>query len=210
MRTLRSAVQGLALLALAPLPFGAAAAEGTRVGVFVAAEHGLQQLIGGAQYAGIDMLAADVRAVTSFAFGMRFEVGGWTFGGDLGFGQTDGKLRLEDPAIPLTIRYRNNSQVQFGLHLGRRLREDWLVYGYLSEASRDFDVTLTDGSGSFQQSDGQGILRFGVGVERPINRLFSWRAALGSARAKFDGPTNIDPDRELELALGIILVVYGR
>jgi hypothetical protein len=197
---------GVTLCALAP----PAMAEGPRAGVYVAAEYGRQQLIGGAQYAGTDMLAADVRAVTSFAFGLRFEVRGWAFGGDFGFGQTDGDLRLEDPGIPLTIDYRNNSQTHFGLHLGRRVREDWLVYGYLSEASRDFDVTLTDGGGTFQQTDGQGILRFGVAVERPISRLFSWRAALGSARAKFDGPTNRDPDRELEASLGIVLVVYGK
>jgi hypothetical protein len=187
-----------------------ASAEGTRAGVYVAAEHGLQQLIGGAQYAGTDMLAADVRTVTSFAFGLRFEVRDWIFGGDLGFGQTDGDLRLEDPGIPLTIRYRNNSQTHFGLHLGRRVGEDWRVYGYLSEASRDFDVTLTDGGGTFQQTDGQGILRFGVAVERSITRLLSWRVALGSARAKFDGPTNVDPDRELELGLGLVLAVYGK
>ena len=206
---LRRPFAWLMLAALAAVP-PETVADGTRAGVYVAAEYGRQQLIGGAQYAGTDMLAADVRAVASLAFGLRFEVASWTFGGDLGFGQTDGDLRLVDPGIPLTIEYRNNSQTHVGLHLGRRIRGDWLVYGYLSEASRDFDVTLTDGSGSSRQADEQGILRFGVGIERPVSRVFSWRAALGSARAKFDGPTNARPDRELELSLGIVLAVYGK
>ena len=99
--------------------------------------------------------------------------------------------------------------MHFGAHVGRVVGGDWRVYGYLSETSRDFDVRLTDGGGSFNQADEQGILRFGVGLERPVNGWLSWRATLGSARAKFDGPTNMDPDREIEFALGVVMTLMG-
>jgi hypothetical protein len=211
-RTLISALAALAAAATMRPALAADAGGGraVRAGAYVAAEYGRQQVIGGAQYAGTDMLAADMRTVTSLAFGLRFDASGWVFGGDFGFGETDGDLRRVDPGIPLTIDYRNSSQTHVGLHAGRRLHQDWLVYGYLSEVSRDFEVTLTDGSGTFRQSDGQGILRFGVGVERPFTKLLSWRATLGSARAKFDEPARGEPSREIEVALGIVLAVYGR
>lgn len=184
-------------------------ASDASVDLYTAVEYGRQQVIAGAQYSGTDVLASDVRTVSGLSFGIRVEVARWVFGGDLGFGQVDGNLRHADASGPLTITYRGNSQSHFGAHVGRRLDPAWLAYAYLSEASRDFDVTLTDGSGTTMQADGQGILRFGVGAERTLRPWLSWRVTLGSARASFEGPTRGDPGREIEFGLGLVLTLKG-
>lgn len=95
---------------------------------------------------------------------------------------------------------------RYGLTLGVATGDnrDTLVYAYLSETKRDFDVSIRYGDQQFGQHDGQGLLRFGIGVEHAFDDGGALRASLGSSRAIFGGPTNITPQRPLDVALGFI------
>ena len=77
-----------------------------------------------------------------------------------------------------------------------------LLYG--SEVTRHFDVLVTQGDVTFTQEDEQGMLRYGVGVEVSAWKPLHVRLKAGSGRADFgDARTNVEPDRPIQLALGV-------
>lgn len=92
----------------------------------------------------------------------------------------------------------NHSAKDFSLH--------WLVFGYLAEVTRNFDVTIRQARRTFAQNDEQGILRFGAGVDFNMKAPLLLRATLGSARADFgDRKTNLAVGRKLEASFGVIM-----
>ncbi len=53
--------------------------------------------------------------------------------------------------------------------------KEWLVLGYISEATRNFDVAIKQGTERFNQKDEQGILRYGIQLEKNIIKHLNLR-----------------------------------
>lgn len=176
-------------------------------GLYVAAEIGSQNIFGGALVGGNDILTEDSRFVASGALGWRYQFNnGIVFGVEGQLGTTDGDLAFNDPAAGLSITYENSSQSAYGLTLGYAFgaRKDWLIYAYGLETSRDFDVTITGPLGTGTQNDNQGMVRYGLGLEKVLTGGLHLRAAVGSLAADFgDANTNIDVEGKLDATLGL-------
>lgn len=174
-------------------------------GPYLGIDFGRQHLIGGSLVNGVDILQEDSRAVASFYAGLRVQfAGGFVIGGEAGIGKTDGDLALSNPAGQLQVDYSNHQQTYWGLQLGHTLDRDWLVFGYLAEVTRNFDVTIRQAQQTFKQTDEQGILRFGAGVDFKTKMPLLLRTTLGSARADFGNRvTNIDIKKKLEASIGV-------
>jgi hypothetical protein len=171
-------------------------------GPYIGVEVGRQHVIAGSLVDGVDTLQQDSRAVVTAFGGLRLQRAGFVVGGDLGLGRMDGDLRLDDQST--SIGYQGNSQWRWSLHGGRVFGARTLVFGYLSEVTRKFDVTITRGGVESSQQDEQGMLRFGGGIEFQVKGPWHITATAGSSRADFGGrPTNIDIGRRLEIAAGL-------
>jgi len=177
-------------------------------GLYVGIDLGRHNVIGGSQVDGVDVLQQDMRGAVTFLAGFRKQLGaGFVVGAEAGYGRVDGDLQLSDPGRDLLIDYGNDSQHHFGLILGHTLGRTrrMLLFAYLNELSRSFDVTIQAGSAQLQQHDEQGLLRYGIGAEVSLTGPLGVRATAGSSRAKFEGPTNIVPATELEASVGFVL-----
>ena len=176
-------------------------------GPYLGLELAQQNMIAGALVGGVDMLAQSSRTVTLLNGGYRYQFSsGLVLGAEGGIGRTAGDLRLEDAANGLAIDYDNDTQVAYGGMAGFEFgaTREALIYIYVSETERDFDVTITGPLGIGHQSDEQGLLRYGLGLERRLTGSINLRASLGSSRADIDGrPTNIDPETKYDIALGL-------
>jgi hypothetical protein len=181
-------------------------------GLYGGVDYSRQNIVGGSLVNGVDILQHDTRRAIDFFGGTRYQFHfGLVFGAEAGYGLTDGDLRLSDPASQLAIDYANDSQWFYGLQIGWAFgpRRSWMAFAYLSEVSRDFDVTIQTRGQTFRQSDEQGMLRYGGGLEWRLAGPLGLRASLGSARADFGGRrTNIDVDDELELSVGLIVQIW--
>ena len=177
-------------------------------GGLVGAEVGRLNVIGGSLVDGVDTLSQDTRPAVTVVGGGRYEFGNrLVLGAEVGFGFEDGDLRLEDASQALVVDYRNDRHFRLGgtagLVLGAARRT--LLFGYLSELSRSFDVTVAENGQTMTQQDDQGLLRYGVGLERAIGRWLSLRGTVGSSRAGFgDRQTNIEVTRPIEAAVGLL------
>ena len=175
-------------------------------GPYVGVDLGRQHFIGGSLVDGIDTLQEDSRLVVSVFGGARAQIARVVFGGELGLGLTDGDLSLTDQLRSLTVDYRNGSQWHWALQAGVVAGTKTLVFGYLSEVTRKFDVTITRPGVTTPQQDEQGMLRFGAGVEYRLTGPLHLRVTAGSARADFgDRATNIPIDKRLEVAAGVVV-----
>lgn len=173
-------------------------------GPYVGVETGMQHLIGGSLVNGVDTLQDDSRLVSSIFGGLRVQSRGFVIGGELGRGRTDGDLRLEERSF--TVDYRNGSQWHWTLQAGRTVAARTLVFGYVSEVTRAFDVTITQSGQTVAQEDEQGMLRFGAGLEWRLTGLLHLRATAGTSRANFgERPLNKTVGRRAELSAGIVV-----
>jgi hypothetical protein len=175
-------------------------------GPYVGVSIGLNNIIGGALVNGVDYLAQDSRpTVVLFAGWRRSLDNGLVLGVEGGVGFEDGNLSLIDPARSLAIDYRNHMQWRYGGMLGWRTSDRSMLFGYLSETKRDFDVHGRDAMGTFTQKDGQGLLRYGVGAEFDLDGPFDLRATIGSSRGDFgDRQLNRKPQRPIDFELGAL------
>ena len=216
-RARRFCLVAIAILASVPAP---SSAQGPRshTGLYVALDVGRQQYIGGSLVSGVDLLQQATKPVGSVTLGARFERGfGTVVGLDIGFGFADGDLRMVDQAAALTVDYANDGQRQLGLTLGQAFggAHRALVFVYLGEVTRQFNVTIQEGGVRYTQRDKQGLLRYGVGFQLDLVGPFSLRSTVGSSRADFGGrPTNITPGRTpgrpVEFSLGVAARAPGR
>jgi hypothetical protein len=174
-------------------------------GPYVGISIGLHNIIGGALVGGVDFLAQDSRPAIMLFAGWRTEFdNGFVLGLEGGIGFEDGDLRLDDPS-GLSIDYRNNFQLRYGGQVGWRTSDRSLVFAYLSETKRDFDVSGSGPGGSFTQTDGQGLLRYGLGVDYDLRGPFDLRATIGSSRADFGyRPLNRKPDKPIDFEVGLV------
>lgn len=176
-------------------------------GLHVGVEYGSQSIIGGSRVDDLDVLAQESRSVMTLSAGVRYEFGmGLVVGAEATKGFLDGDLAHTEPEDELQIAYENDGQTTLGAIVGFAFgrQKDWLVFGYLSEATREFDVTIQSRGAEFDQRDEQGMLRYGVALERRLFRGLHAQMRVGSGRADFDHETNFDPDRRLEYAAGVL------
>ncbi len=176
-------------------------------GPYVGVDVGSQNLFGGSLVGGVDMLAQESRAVVEFLGGWRWQFdNGLVFGVEGQFGFTDGNLTLSDPANLLLITYENDAQYGYGATFGRAFgsQRDLLLFGYVFDTTREFDVTIQNAFGTFTQNDEQGFIRYGLGVEKQIHNGWIARASLGQVSADFTRQTNIDVEDKTDFTFAIL------
>ena len=203
-------LQAAAVLAVAVSQTPVSAQSRPFNGVFLGVDASREDMIGGAFVDGLDFLAQDTRGVVSLTAGARVQA---SFGGVAGvegtLGFTDGDLTTSDAVRGLSAEYANDTQTSVGGLLGFAFSSarPLLLFAYASEVTRHFDVTVTQGTSSFNQfnqKDEQGMLRYGVGVE--VGALDGIHVGLrvGKGRADFgNAQTNITPVRPIQYAIGI-------
>ena len=173
-------------------------------GPLLGVEIGQQHLIGGSLVNGVDTLQDDARLVVSGFAGARLHRRGFVIGSEVGAGRTNGDLHLGE--TNLTVDYRNQSQWHWQLHAGPTIGSRTLLFAYLSEVTRQFEVTVTQPSGVTPQEDEQGLLRFGVGVETKVRGPVNGRISAGTSRADFgDRPLNKTIGRRFEVAAAVVV-----
>ena len=197
-----------AVLAATALPAAAAGPGRTFDGPYLGLDVSRQNTIAGALVAGVDTLAQSTRNVAGLSAGYRHQfAGGLVIGLEGSFGITDGDLRHVDPVNAVTIDYENSTQHAFGgiADFALGAARETLIFAYVSETKRSFGVTIRGPLGVGSQEDKQGLLRYGLGLERLISELLSLRTSLGSSRANFgDRRTNINPKTRIDLSLGAV------
>lgn len=203
-RRIRACALASVLVAASTLASTPATAQ-TFSGAYAGIDAGRQHVIAGALVDDIDTLADDIRVVTSIFGGLRRQFGGVVVGGEIGVGRMDGDLRLEEPARGLVVDYAGDSQWHWALSAGHTLGARTLVFGYLSEVTRTFDVSVAGPAATFTQEDEQGLLRFGLGVEQIVSGPLRLRVTAGTSLADFGGRrTNIEISRKLEASAGLV------
>lgn len=192
-------------------PLASASAQPTETvftGIYLGAEAGVLNVIGGALVDDVDTLAQETRAAVTGVIGGRYQFANrLVLGVEFGVGWEDGDLSTDVPASGARVTYTNSMHTRIGgtagMVLGASRRTH--VFGYVSELSRGFDVTIEQGGALTSQQDDQGLLRYGGGIERRIAPRLTLRGTLGSSRADFgDRTTNITPTRPLEGAVGLL------
>ncbi len=194
------------IVAVLTLPAYTFAQDKAFSGLYGGVELGRQNIIGGSLIDDVDVLTQDTRTVFAFQGGLRYQFDlGLVIGieGSLGF--LDGTLSLSEPANQLDITYENSKQTTLGLIGGFAFgaQKHWLLFGYVTEATREFDVTINQADVMFEQRDEQGFLRYGIGVEKQVFSHLNLRISAGTGRADFgDRQTNIDVKKKLEFTVG--------
>jgi hypothetical protein len=177
-------------------------------GIYLGAEVGREDLIGGSYVDGVDFLTQETRGVLSLVAGARYQTaGGLVVGLEGTVGSTNGDLTLSDSGRDLQVEYANDTQTSIGGLLGYAFPRSTplLLFAYASEVTRHFDVRVTQEGSSFDQKDKQGMLRFGVGAELGVLGALLVRARVGTGRADFgNAETNIRPDRKVQFGFGVV------
>jgi hypothetical protein len=193
----RRALAGAALAAWAS---AAAAHEGLHVGL----EAGRQDVIAGARVGEVDVLRQEGKAVFSLCAGYRWRLAErFVVGVEGGVGWMDGDLARNFAGV--SIEYLFDRQHHLGGLAGVLvdLGGPTLLYGYVNEVTRTFSAQLQSGPGRIAQKDEQGMLRYGVGIERALHGNLHGRLAVGGGRARFEGPVSRDGGRTVELSAGL-------
>lgn len=168
-----------------------------------------QNVVGGSFIGGRDVLSRANRDVVDLFLGWRKQFGNrFAIGLEAQVGVVDGDLTQTDSATGYDIEYENDSQVAFGMTLGRVFgsQQRWLLYAYAYETEREFDVIIRRGTFSFTQNDKQGMLRLGLGAEVGWGKPFRLRVSAGTTRSDFGGAiTNIDADGKFEVGTGLVI-----
>ncbi|MEZ5893658.1 MAG: hypothetical protein R3C58_11035 [Parvularculaceae bacterium] len=201
------AVLGAGVAPAAAAPAIIAGEEGNHFdGLYVAADVGRQDMVGGALIDGVDVLAERRRLAATVSAGYRKQFGGFVIGVEGGYGYADGDLHVVDPAEQLEIDARNSSQFFYGAQAGvlGGADKDMLFFAYASEVKRSYDIDIVSMGSAFSQTDKQGMLRFGGGVEKVISGPLHVRLTVGSARGKYSAAAE-QPKRHLEFSAGVVL-----
>ena len=187
-----------------PLDLARGATDVAFDGLYIAADVGRQDLVGGALIGGVDLLEQRQRFAGNLALGYRKQFGRFVFGAEGGYGVVDGRLSVSDPG--LQIEARNGTQSFYGLQAGyvANRNRDLMAFAYLSEVSRTFNLDIVSMGAAFSQRDEQGMLRFGAGIERRVAGGLHARITAGTARGKFDSAI-MKPSRHVEFAAGLVI-----
>jgi len=177
-------------------------------GPYIGAEAGLQQIIAGSSVNGVDILAEDRRFVADLFGGFRHQFPfGLILGAEGAYGLFDGNLQQFYPVGPTGVSYDGGDQFSYGGTLGWVVGPErtLMLYGYLKETKRTFDIVGVTAGTPFFQQDKQGMLRYGGGAELRVAGRLHVRAAIGAGRADFGGRiTNFDPKSKVEASIGLL------
>jgi len=170
---------------------------------------GSQNIFGGSNVEGIDVLAQKSGFVLEFPVGLRLQTLNkrLVLGLEFSVGMTDGDLLHKDETKPLTINYSNSFQRGFGGTAGWATgrRRNLLLFAYLNETKRKFEVDILDRHGRYSQKDKQGMLKYGLGLEFPLAGILHLRASAGLMRVDFgDRITNINVEDRGDVMAGLI------
>lgn len=180
--------------------------DGFHIGLSV----GSQNIFGGAFIDELDVLGQKNGFVVELSSGYRRQLlnSRLLIGFEFQFGITNSDVEQVDTRNQLKINYENNSQFGYGINLGIALgkNKNVLAYTYGSITKRNFDILIINTNGiSFGQKDGQGFLRYGIGLETPIYKKLNIKATVGRVYVDFgDLKTNMDVDDKLDFNLGIV------
>lgn len=194
----------LTLLPACPIQPTASAEETSPLtGFYGGVSAGVVNVIAGADVGGTDVLMQDARTSVEVFGGARMRIaGGLVIGAEAAWGHEDADLSLSQAG--LKIDYSNSSHVRYGGLAGLRTGERGFLFAYVHETKRDFDVTGTTTSGTFTQTDEQGLLGYGLGYEHRFTDHFGLRATVGQSRGDFDDNRNMDPEKPLEVSIGAV------
>ncbi|MEQ8361743.1 MAG: hypothetical protein RH948_02685 [Cyclobacteriaceae bacterium] len=179
-------------------------------GFYFGLNGGSQNVFGGSFVNGIDILAQESKFVAELSLGYRkqFLKNRLVLGLQYQMGFLNGNLSYYNPVEPLSINYKNSFQSGFGGLFGFTLGpgKNWLIMGYVNETKRKFNVRIQQGTSKFSQTDEQGMLKYGIGIERQLYRKINVRAQFGGLNVDFgELITNIDVEDKYDLTLGIVL-----
>ncbi len=176
-------------------------------GPFIGINVGIQNVFGGSFVNGMDVLAQESRFVSELSFGFRKQFFSCRLVAGLEFhiGLTDGQLSHQDPQNELFINYENSFQNGKGIIIGYSpgKRKNNLLFFYLNETKRKFDVDIRQMEYRFSQTDKQGMLKYGVGFEKQLTDKINLRATVGKLNVDFgELQTNIDVEDKFDFTLG--------
>ena len=204
----RRGVVGVALIGVFASAASLEAQDRAFHGVYLGVEAALEDLIGGSLVDGIDVLAQDDRRVVSVMGGARYQASwGLVIGAEGTIGVTDGDLAHTNPDGGLSVQYTNSRQTSLGAQVGYAFRTSTpvLLFAYASEVTRRFDVRVTRGAAEFDQTDEQGMLRYGIGAEIGVVHGLRVRARVGSGRADFGSAiTNFAPEPTTQFGFAVV------
>ena len=178
-------------------------------GIYVGLNIGSQNVFGGSFVNNMDILAQENKFVSELAAGYRkqFISNRLVAGLEASFGLLNGNLEHYDPNEPLRINYKTSSQYSYGLQAGVVLgpARRFLLFGYLNETKRKFEVTINQPPYLYNQQDKQGMLKYGIGLEFQVAKRFHLEATFGGLSVDFgELETNIDVEDQYDTTLGLI------
>ena len=121
-------------------------------------------------------------------------------------GFLNGNLEHNSPSESLFIKYENSFQSSIGINIGVALGEQrrYMLFGYLNETKRKFDVDINQYHYHYTQRDKQGMLKYGIGLELSVIKRINLKVTFGGLRVDFgELETNIDVDDKYDFTFGI-------
>jgi len=177
-------------------------------GVYIGLNAGVQNVFGGSFVNDMDILAQDTRFVSEIAIGYRTPLlkNKLVLGLEFSLGFLDADLEHVDSTEPLRIQYENSAQNSLGLTagflLGRKKRS--LLFLYANETKRKFEVAIDQPPYNFNQTDKQGMLKYGIGLEYKLFPRLGIRSTYGGLHVDFgELETNIDVEDKQDFTFGL-------
>lgn len=178
-------------------------------GLYLGVNAGIQNVFGGSFVNEMDILAQESKFVSEFALGFRkqFLHNRFLIGLELSGGVLDGSLTHTDADEQLYISYKTSFQHSMGLQAGTVVgkKKNLLLFAYTNETKRTFDVEIQQRQYNFTQTDKQGMLKYGLGVEWQAFTHINIRTSFGALRVDFgELQTNMEVEDKFDASLGII------
>lgn len=177
-------------------------------GPYLGVDIGTQNVFGGSFVNDMDILAQESKVVTELSLGYRaqFLKDRLVAGLEFSVGFLDGSLEYNNEAEPLFIKYDNSFQSSFGINIGVVVGKHrrYMLFGYINETKRKFDVAIKQPPYNFTQRDKQGMLKYGIGLELLLMKRFNIKTTFGGLRVDFgDLKTNINVEDKYDFTFGI-------
>ena len=176
-------------------------------GPYIGFNIGIQNVFGGSFVNDMDILAQESKFVAELLAGYRvqFLKNRLVTGLEFSVGFLDGSLEHNDMNEPLYIKYDNTFQYSYGGTIGIPVdkRRRYMVFGYMNETKRKFDVAISQPPYNYTQQDKQGMLKYGIGLEVLVYKSIHIIAKFGKLSVDFgESETNIDVEDKYDFTVG--------
>lgn len=176
-------------------------------GVYIGLNAGVQNVFAGSFVNNMDILAQESLFVSEMAIGYRTYLlkNRLVVGLEYSLGFLDADLEHVDNSQPLRIQYESSQQSSFGLTVGilPGSKKRLLIFLYANETKREFQVDIDQPPYNFNQTDRQGMLKYGIGLEHQIFPGIAIRSTYGRLNVDFgELETNIDVEDKQDFTLG--------